>query len=294
MRWPRRLGGDNARHGTNPILRRGASSHYSSPEDGLLSNTVIVEGPRKLVIFDAQFFLLYAGEAADYADSLGKPVERIVLSHVHLDHWAGLGIVAKMFPGAPICAPAGVADYLRTRGQSILDARRSAFGNRIPPRPTIPTHVLPGAAERIDGVRFEWLRFVDAESAVQLVAILPEQRTLLAFDLAFTPADHVFTVTSHFDNWIEILSGLKARTSFDTIVSGHGAATDRAALDATIAYLRHGKQAHAQSASAAEYADRMKVLFSDRRHPNWIELSSELLYGVVDAYAADPVTKVDA
>ena len=52
---------------------------YISPEDGLLTNTLIVEGPRKLVIFDGQFFLPYAREAALYAKSLKKPVERIVL-----------------------------------------------------------------------------------------------------------------------------------------------------------------------------------------------------------------------
>ena len=31
----------------------------------------------------------------------------------------------------------------------------------------------------------------------------------------------------------------------------------------------------------------MKAAFPDRRHPEWIELSAELLYGVVDAYVTD-------
>ena len=142
-----------------------------------------------------------------------------------------------------------------------------------------------------DGIWFEWLRFVDAESAIQLVAIVPEQHLLLAFDLAFAPHDHVFTVTSHFDNWIGILNGLKTRGSFDTVLSGHGSPTDRSALDATTTYLRQGKQTHARSASAAEYAERMQASFPNRRHPNWIELSSELLYGVVDAYDADAAAR---
>jgi hypothetical protein len=55
-----------------------------------------------------------------------------------------------------------------------------------------PTHLLPEGTEEIDGVRFEFLRFIDAESALQLVAIMPEQRSLLAFDLAFGPNEHVF------------------------------------------------------------------------------------------------------
>jgi hypothetical protein len=32
----------------------------------------------------------------------------------------------------------------------------------------------------------------------------------------------------------------------------------------------------------------MKALFSQRQHSNWIDVSSELLYSVVDAYDPDP------
>jgi glyoxylase-like metal-dependent hydrolase (beta-lactamase superfamily II) len=261
---------------------------YISPEDGLLTNTPIVEGPNKLVIFDGQFFLPYAREAAMYASSLKKPVERIVLSHIHLDHWSGLSILSAQFPDAPIYAPSGVADYLRTHGQKILDARRPAFGDRIPLRPTIPTHVLSQGTEKIDGVRFDFLRFVDAESALQLVTIMPDQRSLLAFDLAFAPNEHVFTVTPHFDNWIQILNGLRAPPTYDLVLSGHGEPTDRSALDATIAYLRKGKETHAQCKEPDGYASSMKAAFPQRQHPGWIDLSASLLYSVVDAYDTKP------
>jgi glyoxylase-like metal-dependent hydrolase (beta-lactamase superfamily II) len=112
---------------------------YTSPEDGLLTNAVVVEGPSQLVVFDAQFFLPNAREAAACARALGKPVERFVLSHIHLNHWSGLGVLRQQFPGTAIHAPAGVAEYLRARGQTILDARRPhseiASLRRPPSRP---------------------------------------------------------------------------------------------------------------------------------------------------------------
>ena len=92
----------------------------------------------------------------------------------------------------------------------------------------IPTHLLPEGTEEIDGVPFEFLRFIDAESALQLVAIMPEQRSLLAFDLAFGPNEHVFTVTPHFDNWMQILDGLRALPTYDHVFSGHGEPTESA------------------------------------------------------------------
>src|SRR5262245_4482769 len=68
--------------------------------------------------------------------------------------------------------------------------------------------MLPEGAASIDNIRFEFKRFIDAESALQLVALMPEQQTMLGFDLMFGPNDHVFTVTAHFENWIAILESL--------------------------------------------------------------------------------------
>jgi glyoxylase-like metal-dependent hydrolase (beta-lactamase superfamily II) len=76
--------------------------------------------------------------------------------------------------------------------------------------------------------------------------MMPEQQTLLALDLAFAPNQHVFTVTPHFDNWIRILQTLNAFTGDRRVLSGHGEPTDRSALDATVTYLRKGKEAYGQ------------------------------------------------
>src|SRR6266404_9369715 len=63
---------------------------YLSPADGLRVNTQMIEGPNAVVIFDGQFLLPYADEVASYVQTLGKPVDRIILSHAHTDHWAGM------------------------------------------------------------------------------------------------------------------------------------------------------------------------------------------------------------
>ena len=63
-------------------------------------------------------------------------------------------------------------------------------------------------------MRFDFKRFVEAESALQLVALMPDQQTLLAFDLVFGPKEHVFTVTADFEDWIAILDRCQATTAF--------------------------------------------------------------------------------
>jgi len=257
---------------------------YISPEDGLFTNTQIVEGPNSLIIFDGQLLLPYAREAASYAKRLAKPAERIVLSHFHLDHWAGLSTFLEHFTPAKIYALPGIAEYLRENGQKIIDARRPIWGNRIPTNPIIPTAVLPEGRATIDGVNFEFRRYLDAEAAIQLVALMPDQGTLLGFDLVFAPDVHVFTLTPHFDNWIRILEEWEALQGYDRILSGHGEPTDRTGISATIAYLRKSWEVYPSARDAEAYAARMKSEFPDRKHPEWIDLAASILYHVVRAY----------
>src|SRR6266436_5101697 len=101
---------------------------YLSPADGFQVNTQMIEGSTAVVIFDGQLLLPYADEAASYVQTLGKPVDRIILSHAHPDHWSGLQVLTEHFPDARVFALDGVADQLRVRGQARLDSFRPIYG----------------------------------------------------------------------------------------------------------------------------------------------------------------------
>src|SRR6476660_6639670 len=88
---------------------------YLSPGDGLQVNTQMIEGPNAVVIFDGQLLLPYADEVASYVQTLGKPIDRIILSHAHTDHWGGLQVLTERFPDR-VFALDGIADQVRARG----------------------------------------------------------------------------------------------------------------------------------------------------------------------------------
>jgi hypothetical protein len=251
---------------------------YLSPADGFRVNTQMIEGPKAVVIFDGQLLLPYAAEAASYAQTLGKPVDRIILSHAHTDHWAGLQVLTERFPDARVFALDGVADPIRARGAARLDSFRPIYGDKIATKVTVPTETIAEGPQRIDGVAYNFKRFVDAEADLQLAALLPEQEVLMAFDLVFSPNEHAFTVVDHFDHWMIVLESLKAFEGYDTITIGHDTPVHRSAIDSTIAYVKRAKEIHAASTDAKTYSESLKAAFPDRQQTSWVDFSAKLLY----------------
>jgi glyoxylase-like metal-dependent hydrolase (beta-lactamase superfamily II) len=251
---------------------------YLSPVNGFQVNTQMIEGPAAVVIFDGQLLLPYADEVASYVQTLDKPVDRIILSHAHTDHWSGLQVLTERFPDARVFALGGIADQLRARGTARLDSLRRIYGDKLATKVTVPTETITEGLQRINGVTYDFKRFVDGESDLQLAALLPDQKVLMAFDLVFSPNEHAFTVVDHFDHWMIILESLKALQGYDTITIGHDTPVDRSAIDSTITYVKRAKEIHAASADAKTYSESLKTAFPDRQQADWVDFSASLLY----------------
>jgi glyoxylase-like metal-dependent hydrolase (beta-lactamase superfamily II) len=251
---------------------------YLSPADGLQVNTQMIEGPNAFVIFDGQLLLPYADEVASYVQTLGKPIDRIILSHAHTDHWGGLQVLTERFPDARVFALDGIADQVRAKGPARLDGLRRTYGDKAATKVTVPTEIITQGPQRIDGVTYDFKRFVDAESDLQLAALLPEQKVLMAFDLVFSPNQHAFTGANHFDHWLIVLESLKALQGYDTIIIGHDTPVDRSAIDSTMTYVERAKEIHVASADAKTYSEKLKTAFPDLHQAGFVDLSASYLY----------------
>src|SRR5207302_4920295 len=172
----------------------------------------------------------------------------------------------------------GVADQLRARGQARLDRFRPIYGERIATRVTIPTETITQGLQQIDGVTYDFKRFVDAESDLQLAALLPEQKVLMAFDLVFSPNQHAFTGANHFDHWMIVLESLKALQGYDTITIGHATPVDRSPIDSTMTYVKRARAIHSVSADAKTYSEDLKAAFPDRQQDGFADLSASYLF----------------
>ena len=75
--------------------------------------------------------LPYADEVASYVQTLGKPIDRIVLSPCAYRSWGGLQVLTERFPDARVFALDGIADQVRARGPARLDGLRRTYGDKV-------------------------------------------------------------------------------------------------------------------------------------------------------------------
>ncbi len=230
---------------------------YVAPEASVSVTTHIIETSKSLIVIDAQFAQTFAGEAAAYAQSLGKPIARHILSHAHPDHWLG----ANLFTNSPFVTTAAIAAEVQDRlNAGAVQSATGLMGEReVPSEARVPEGSLKAGKETIDGVTFTYEIRQNAEATEHVVVGVPEARTLITQDLLYNNV-HFFPGVDR-ANWITILEDLRGRDDFDSFYVGHGLPTSKGEFDEALAYLNFVQETVAGAASADDIIGKLKARF---------------------------------
>ncbi len=231
------------------ITRRGpVTLHtYVAPDASAQVTSHVIETPNRLVVVDTQFVQIFAQDWRAYVDSIGKPIERVILSHEHGDHWAG----ATQFTDVPFASTETIAQTVETNLPTYLQLMESVIGaENMPETPNLPEGTLTAESEQIDGIAFEY-RVDDNAEAVQHLSIhLPEANVWIVQDLIYNNA-HFFPGVDR-ANWIATLEGLGSdTTNDDLLLVGHGLPTTRGEVQSAIAYLQLADELAADATDGA-------------------------------------------
>ncbi|MET8976913.1 MBL fold metallo-hydrolase [Streptomyces sp. NPDC004539] len=220
-------------NGTVTILERGPVRihSYMSPADTFHTTTQFVETPARIVAVDAQMLPAHADEAVAYAKGLGKPLDRLIVTHAHPDHYNG----AARF-GVPVHALPQVRAQILARGDSVLPT-----GETIPVGDFTPTVDLFPGTEVIDGVPFVFEALAGGEAQDEIVVKLPEQGVLIAQDVIYHDV-HLYLGNDDIPGWEAALATLAADPAYDTILPGHGLPTGPEIYDRVRAYLSDARE----------------------------------------------------
>jgi glyoxylase-like metal-dependent hydrolase (beta-lactamase superfamily II) len=239
--------------------RDGVRIHtFTAPEAFLANSTHIIETRDLLVVIDGQFVVPYARQFRAYADALGKPIDRVYLSHAHVDHFFGIGAA---FADVPVYAPAETIDWLQANGEATRAERAQQYGPLVPARIVVPNNVAAPGTDVVDGVKYELEVMARAECDAQLVLRLPDLGVTVAQDLIYSGA-HPY-VTRDTASWITVLQGL-AESPSELFLAGHGPVADRAEVRRTIDYLITAQRAFAANTDPRKYQAELIAAYPDR------------------------------
>jgi glyoxylase-like metal-dependent hydrolase (beta-lactamase superfamily II) len=252
-----------------------------APESGEIVNAQLIETPNKLLLIDTLQLKPHADELREYIESLNKPLERIIITHHHPDHWIG----AASFEDYPIAAFPEVIGIINALADYLLGFHRSLHPDNpdvIPSKKVLPTEVLEEGPFDFDGVTVNLIKVFETECPVNLVVELPEHKILLAQDLVYNKAYPYFGERTQagdysFDNWIAVLKSFETK-GYEHILPGHGDPTDPSIIQIMIGYLNFAKQKVTEGLRGDELISSIKNEYPDYGLELTLTMSNYMLF----------------
>lgn len=245
---------------TSIVAQKGAVRVHAflAPPELLGNATYIVEGPEELVLIDGQLMVPYARQFRSYADSLGKKINRLYLSHDHADHFFGLG---AGFDDLDIYALPESIRYIEEEGEALRAHSAEIYGDAVPKSLVVPRKIAQAGTVVIDSVTWEIVSFSEAETGEQLAFKLPDLGIYIVQDLIYS-GSHLY-ITRYFDHWIDILKGF-LESEYELFLPGHGGPADKKEIRANIEYLEKAREIFDTNPAPEEFKSAMLAAFPQR------------------------------
>ena len=205
---------------------------YASSEPMLKVNAFIVETPKELVIVDTTLTMSDSKALKQKADSLGKPLAAIILTHGHPDHIAGTYNVAPK-GDVPIYALPSVKKLMEDTEEAKHSQWSAMFGSEWIPKWVYPNQMAQdGDTVKIAGLNFTVLDIgsggdCDANS---LWLLEDENKAAFIGDFIYNN-NHTYMNDGSILRWLANLERYsEVLKNFRTYFVGHGPSCDFTAL----------------------------------------------------------------
>lgn len=254
---------------------------FVSPYAYAANATHIIETANELVIVDTQFINPLAHGFRAYVNSLGKPVNRVFISHGHPDHYFGL---AAAFADCKAYSLEGINTIIGEWGPQMIKNQKPNFGDMIPDEVAVPQYVVvPNTSEIIDGLTYEYEVVESAESEVQLLIKLPELGTVIAQDLVYSGV-HIWLGMGWFENWATELQKLANTKGYDYILAGHGLPCTKDEIHNNIRYIETAQKLFKDGLSKDDFKTALLAAYPHRESPMMFDLYLGFLFGKMGSH----------
>jgi glyoxylase-like metal-dependent hydrolase (beta-lactamase superfamily II) len=202
-------------------------------------NAYLVEGPHGVVVVDTTLTVSDGLALRSAVEDLGKPLQAVLVTHAHPDHYGG---AASLLGGddIPIIAAAGVDAVIRRDDEVKEQIIRPMFGDEWPRERRFPNRtVTDGQTVTFDGIPFTMLDLGPGESPHDSVWLVgDDRRVAFAGDSAYEHM-HCYLADGYWEPWLANITRLRSELSADAEVHfGHGDPRNSVPFDWQERYIR--------------------------------------------------------
>jgi glyoxylase-like metal-dependent hydrolase (beta-lactamase superfamily II) len=232
----------------------------------------LIAGARDAVLVDTLITFDQVDALADWAESHGKRITAILITHGHSDHWIGLARLLERFPGARGLAAGKVLDRARFEAtdEGLRKYWRTCFPGEIPDSPVLPD-LLEDDVVELDGHELQIIEVGQGDTEHSSIVYAPSIGAVVAGDVVYNQV-HMMTAETDADSreaWIASLDAVAALNP-TTVVSGHkrvGAADSPETIEQSRHYLRDFSRVVQEQETVEGVVAAMLELHGDRDNP---------------------------
>ncbi len=246
--------------------------HTYFNKDLVSISTHILELPKSLVIIDSQLTYMETKEILEFAETLNKPISRVIITHAHPDHFLG----TYAFSDYKVYAHREVSKAIKDNGEAARQVFLSNFGpDMAAPEILAPQYELENNFS-VDGIKFEVNTFRDNEADVASTITIPSRKIFISGDLLYNKT-HLFPGNNHFENWKQQLKTLGFPDNM-VILPGHGEVCTPAVINENIAYLKKAIAISKKTNNVEEYKAEMTKAYPDYKSTVLIDFGGAALF----------------
>ena len=248
-------------------------------------NSYWIPTPRGIIVIDTQRDKPNAERLLQEIQDTGKPIEAIMITHPHPDHYFGTSILSNGTNNVPIYATRATFETIKNDPAHLIELAKQLMGKDFPGKIVLPNSIVKSGQDvTVDGITFRFENIGPGEAATETMIYLPSQKILFTGDLVNNHMHPLLTGPtfgiSLSQDWIKQINYVMNKYSDAKVLyPGHGpAGSPSLLLNQQLQYLKTFRSlVEQQIQSSGNVSDQGRTIIKnelERIYPGYLPVAT--------------------